>query len=848
MPANNVFVLPREPNPPKQSQTPWLAALMPLVMSMTLFLVTQSPISLALALLSPVALGINRFAYRRAERKRHARETLEFACAIDQLHNEVSLFHESERVGWVRQHPTALLIGYAPRPSAAQVSGASDTASLRGLTRQIRENPAMPVALGNPQDPTATSALSLSFDGVLARQLSQRAKQRGREVHREGHDAQQGENSAELRIDRYEGTLTLESGQTISLHIEPSLRHLAEQREQLTDRVIQQNVGRSSLSALLGHTADGTPIMIDLVHDGPHALIAGTTGSGKSELLQTLLWQLARGHSTSQVQFLLLDFKGGTSLQYLAKLPHALDLLTDLEHEQVQRTVSGLTSELRRREQLLRSHEVNDIAELPESVNLARVIIAVDEFATLLHELPALHEIFIDIAARGRSLGLHLVIATQRPGGVVRDALAANCSLRFCLRVANTQESHAVLGSDAAMRLDPNMAGACLHQARGETSRSWRVTQTLRQDIEASAQMNDTQAVRPWFPALPSRVVIESWPPCPEGAAYLGLCDIPDEQVQHPIAWDAKHHGTLLVLGARASGKTNTADLIASQWLQRSPHHTVWFADGNAELVWEQLNRALTELEGETTQASPTLWVFDDVDSAIEHLSPEHASQAVHLLSRMVRELPNQHNIILTLTRIPGQLSAMLSTLTSRVLLRAANREQHIVWGLPPSTFSPSVPAGRATFGDVTVQIAQAASAVKRTTLRDEPLPDHPVLAVITPRARFWRQRAARSWPDAEFISLAEGGVDSAAARQIIHGSVKVVCVGDGDDWLGNSSLSTELRHRALWVFDGCTHTEIRQIIRKSTLPPPLMRANTALTWQSQDGFRRVRLARHPEP
>ncbi len=206
---------------------------------------------------------------------------------------------------------------------------------------------------------------------------------------------------------------------------------------------------RDRLGAPLGAGPDGT-ITVDLCRQGPHALVAGTTGSGKSELLQTLIAGLALEHPPDRCSFLLVDYKGGAAFAEVAALPHTVGLLTDLDGQATARALRSLTAELVRREEILAGHRVADIAALPDEVELARLVIVVDEFATLAEELPAFVPGLVGIAQRGRSLGVHLVLATQRPGGVVSPEIRANCTLRICLRTTDDADSRDVLGTPAA--------------------------------------------------------------------------------------------------------------------------------------------------------------------------------------------------------------------------------------------------------------------------------------------------------------------------------------------------------------------------------------------------------------
>ncbi len=255
---------------------------------------------------------------------------------------------------------------------------------------------------------------------------------------------------------------------------------------------------RTRLVATLGRSSAGV-VQLDLCAQGPHALVAGTTGSGKSELLQTLVAGLALAHPPDRCSFLLVDYKGGAAFAETAALPHTVGMVTDLDPQSTARALRSLGAELTRREQVLAEHGVRDLGQLPEHVPLARLVIVVDEFATLAEELPDFVLGLVGIAQRGRSLGVHLVLATQRPAGVVSPEIRANCSLRICLRTTDEADSRDVLGTPVAAHLPVELPG------RGHV-RSGSGTPTLVQVARVSTRPPGAAATDP--------VVRErSWPP-----------------------------------------------------------------------------------------------------------------------------------------------------------------------------------------------------------------------------------------------------------------------------------------------------------------------------------------------
>ncbi|WP_345713904.1 FtsK/SpoIIIE domain-containing protein, partial [Kineococcus glutinatus] len=207
--------------------------------------------------------------------------------------------------------------------------------------------------------------------------------------------------------------------------------------------------GGRSTSAVVGESLDG-PFAVDLRTDGPHGLVAGTTGSGKSEFLQTVVAALAVANRPDEMTFVLVDYKGGAAFKDCVDLPHTVGMVTDLDPHLVRRALESLRAELRRREHLLADAGAKDLEDLQEGVDtgrlpgaarLPRLVIVIDEFASLVRELPEFVTGLVDVAQRGRSLGIHLLLATQRPGGVVSPEIRANTPLRIALRVTDATES-----------------------------------------------------------------------------------------------------------------------------------------------------------------------------------------------------------------------------------------------------------------------------------------------------------------------------------------------------------------------------------------------------------------------
>ncbi len=353
-------------------------------------------------------------------------------------------------------------------------------------------------------------------------------------------------------------------------------------------------------------------------HDGPHALVGGTTGAGKSELLQTIVASLAANHPPNRLTFLLVDYKGGAAFKDAVHLPHTVGFVTDLDGHLVHRALVSLNAELRYREHLMRDFGVKDLIEMerrfPDQAPPS-LLLVVDEFASLAKELPEFVDGVVNVAQRGRALGIHMILATQRPAGSINDNIRANTNLRIALRFNDETDSTDVIGQRDAALLPRTLKGrgfARLGQADltefqvayagghtaggaargsgpllvhdiklGEVQRP-RSAPGAEQDLGPSDLQVLVEAVRaaaaqsgippqrpPWLPALPTLLPLGTLAALGKDVALLGLADIPDEQAQRPRAWDLEADGNLLVFGASGMGKTTLLRSIALDLSQR---------------------------------------------------------------------------------------------------------------------------------------------------------------------------------------------------------------------------------------------------------------------------------------
>lgn len=217
-----------------------------------------------------------------------------------------------------------------------------------------------------------------------------------------------------------------------------------------------------SMAAPIGVKRKNEIVYLDL-HEkfhGPHGLVAGTTGSGKSELLQTYILSMATLFHPYEVSFVIIDFKGGGMVNQFEKLPHLNGSITNIDGREIDRSLKSIRAELRKRQELFSEYKVNHINDYirlykqgKTSIPLPHLILIVDEFAELKMEQPEFMKELISTARIGRSLGVHLILATQKPSGVVDAQIWSNSKFKLCLKVQTKEDSQEVLKTPLAAEI-----------------------------------------------------------------------------------------------------------------------------------------------------------------------------------------------------------------------------------------------------------------------------------------------------------------------------------------------------------------------------------------------------------
>ena len=391
--------------------------------------------------------------------------------------------------------------------------------------------------------------------------------------------------------------------------------------EEVTAAAIAQSWSSSTrISTPLG-VGEAGGFEIDLVRDGPHGLVGGTTGSGKSEFLRSMVAGLAARNDPTRLTFILIDFKGGAAFATCERLPHTIGTVSNLDEQLADRALTALEAELRYRQQVFAAagEGIDNLdaylATRPE-VPMPRLLLVVDEFAMLAKDYPDVLKSLVSVAAVGRTLGVHMILATQRPAGVVNDDILANTNLRVALRVQSRDDSVNVIGVPAAASIGrtqwgrsyvklgqdditPVQTALVTGRAEAQTSKLIDVhplafggdgasatTGSAADDdaptdldllIEAIVEANADLGYGPprpvWPEPLGARVQLGTGgDDVDETLSAVGglrgsvvefaLADDPERQRQLPVGWDLDR-GNLMLLGIPGSGTSTTLASVA---------------------------------------------------------------------------------------------------------------------------------------------------------------------------------------------------------------------------------------------------------------------------------------------
>ncbi|KQV07158.1 FtsK/SpoIIIE domain-containing protein [Leifsonia sp. Root112D2] len=462
------------------------------------------------------------------------------------------------------------------------------------------------------------------------------------------------------------------------------------------------------LRAIIG--SSGVDAMhLDLRTQGPHALVGGTTGAGKSEFLQAWVLGMAAEYSSDRVTFLFVDYKGGSAFADCVTLPHCVGLVTDLSPHLVRRALTSLRAELHYREHLLNRKKAKDLLELekrgdPESP--PALVLVIDEFAALAGEVPEFVDGVVDIAQRGRSLGIHLIMATQRPAGVIKDNLRANTNMRIALRMADESDSQDVVGIKDAAHFDPGIPGrgvaktgpGRLVQFQSGYAGGWTSREPERADIEVAelrfggenrweepgrpdveeikdlgptdqqklvASIIGAQKLasipaprRPWLDELASAYDLGLLRQRTDSELLLGVSDIAERQQQVPVYFQPDVDGNISIFGTGGSGKSAVLRTLASAAAitpRGGPVQVYGLDFGSGSLrMLEQLPHVGSIINGD--DAERIIRLFRMLQGVLDDRKPRYAEANASSISeyRTLAGKPAEPRILLLIDGFPN--------------------------------------------------------------------------------------------------------------------------------------------------------------------------------------------------
>jgi S-DNA-T family DNA segregation ATPase FtsK/SpoIIIE len=434
-------------------------------------------------------------------------------------------------------------------------------------------------------------------------------------------------------------------------------------------------VDRARCASGLGLTGS-TPLHIDLSSDTPHVLIAGRTGSGKSVVFTTLIADWAERTMVRDLTVIGIDFKGGATLRQLEALPHLAAVVTDLDVGMVPRVLAGLAVELQRRE---REFARQRVSRIEDATGVPRLVIAIDEAQEFLRRHPEATELLADVARRGRSLGVHLVIAVQQ-ASALRESILANIPVRIALAANSSHEVAQVVGRPISVV--PSRGRAIVALGDG-TVREVVVRSTTPVDIERiSTGVGNPRNSPPWQqPVLP--------PIARGGNAGFGVLDDIANARVNPATW-LPNDGDVMVVGDRGSGKSTAIEQLVAG------HDVSRIASPN-------------DLEG----ALRSIVLIDDLDRLLAGLTPRESDAFVTLLTKRRLEL----NASVFVYSARSLLPRITGTVSNVLTLRLPTIDEHRTTGASASTWSSVAAPGAGDWKGVRVVVYARTEAIETASI-----------------------------------------------------------------------------------------------------------------------------------
>jgi S-DNA-T family DNA segregation ATPase FtsK/SpoIIIE len=434
------------------------------------------------------------------------------------------------------------------------------------------------------------------------------------------------------------------------------------------------------------------PVWVELSDEVPHMLVAGATGSGKTETLVALLASMAAAHPPERFRFAVIDFKGGGGFARVASLAHNDGITTDLDGDDVLRALAGIRTEMARRETLLRDAGRTDIAALAEGLRVPRLLMVIDEFRALCEVVPDARRIVADVASRGRALGMHLAVATQRAAGAFGDDLLVNAQMRLCLAPVAEDDARYLLGASVSLLPVGVAATTRLLHIRRPSGQLESVHPVCvdANTLEAAGRwtrMAPADGGRLWWPELPrdlSEAAVREHVTAraaPDASVPLGLRQDTSTTRWSVLDYVPHRDGALWVKGGPQAGKTTLLQNIvqSATHLQNMDDRdtpagqgedgswTVLKVPTNPALAWDALITASRAGDHRSTHR-PELIIVDGLD-AIARATPDDAlDDLVAALERVAREGPGQGRfLVFSTSNDEPSLSAVTRNVRFRI-------------------------------------------------------------------------------------------------------------------------------------------------------------------------------------
>lgn len=484
-----------------------------------------------------------------------------------------------------------------------------------------------------------------------------------------------------------------------------------------------ENRTYESMRSLIGYKSGNQPLYLDIheKYHGPHGLVAGTTGSGKSETLQSYILSLVINYHPHEVSFIIIDYKGGGMAQSFVGLPHLSGVITNLGGNATNRALLSINAEIKHRQKVFNEYKVKHIDAYIELYRsgvatepMPHLLIIADEFAELKKEQPEFVRALVSAARVGRSLGINLILATQKPSGVVDDEIWSNTRFRLCLRVADKQDSNEMLKRpDAAMitgtgrgffqvgndeifeefqsgwsgaAYEPdipytddknikvemlNLIGKSAVPKKKKKKKSDNIQKVTQLDavVKYAIKLAEDNHIPPirkiWLPPLPSKIYLDQLEklPAQEGFSIrlpIGMADSPETQSQYPVAVDFLADGNLLICGSSGSGKTTLLQtMLYSAVTSCTPQQiNLYIADFSSRTMgvfspMPQVGAVCFEGDDEKLQAT-----FELLQETLARRKSEFSSQGIGSFKEYVTLNQDCPAIVLMIDNFPAFLDS----------------------------------------------------------------------------------------------------------------------------------------------------------------------------------------------